>query len=74
MEKELKMGVAVDPWKTRTYKRAIEKSGFIVSEVVKAEQLGFHTIMVIAKEKEKDKLADLLKKLEAKYSQRNKMN
>ena len=72
--KKLKAGVAIDQWKLRTYKRAIENEGFTVKEVTPDKGSGFALITVDIDPQQKDILIELLKKLERKYSQRNRMN
>ena len=72
--KKIKAGVAVDQWKLRVYRKAIEKAGFEIASTTPDKGKGFALITVMVDEKSKDNLAELLKKLERKYSQRNKMN
>jgi len=69
------IGVAIDKWKLRTYKQAIQKAGFEIESVAEDFIAESSLIRVIVtNEQEKLNLAFLLKKLERKYSQRNKMN
>lgn len=72
MAKKIKGGVAVDAYKVRTYKRAIKEAGFEIESVTPGKQ--FTVITVLIYESQKDVLAALLRKLEKKYSHRNRMN
>ncbi len=67
------IGVAVDNWKLRPYKRAIKAADFTIKSVNDIKN-GTALIAIETDEKGQRKLAALLKSLERKYSQRNRMN
>ena len=69
-----KIGVAIDQWKVEKYRMAIEKEGFEIERVLPNYRPNFALITVLTDEHGKNRLAVLLKKLERKYSQRNRMN
>lgn len=67
------IGVAVDNYKEKTYKKAIKEAGFTIHAVdwLKA---GFVIIKVETEESKLSDLQNLLKGLERKHSLRNRMN
>jgi len=68
-----KIGVAIDHYKERTYKRAIEQAGFDIDSIGKISD-DIVVIRVWCDKTEQFKLGQLLKKLEQKYSTRNRFN
>ena len=66
------MGVAVDPYKEKPYIKAIAKAGFTIEHI--DQGANFKLLQIKTDENGKLKLAKLIKKLERKYSLRNRMN
>lgn len=70
---DMLIGVAVDNYKQKAYKKAIKAAGFTI-ESVEWMKAGFTLIKVETAESRKDELEKLLKQLELKHSLRNRMN